>query len=159
MRLFYRYQFKSLHKLFIRLLLLSGCIAYTPLSFANKIPDTAVIVHYPSGNIVEYKDQQAYSEDLLDKIFTAKVKSWPNGLPIQVFILPSQSKMHQRFVEETLHSSIFEMQRIWNRLIFSGRGLAPLELKDEAEMIKTIRNTAGSVGYISTEKLSQLQAE
>ncbi|BBP45457.1 hypothetical protein THMIRHAS_08300 [Thiosulfatimonas sediminis] len=159
MRLLYRYPLKSIQKHFIIIALVSGCITFTPLSLAKSEPHTAVIVHYPNGNIVEYKYQKAYSEDLLDKIFSAKVQSWPDGQPIKIFTLPNQSKTHKQFVEEILHSNVFEMQRIWNRLIFSGRGVAPLELKNEVEMIKTVRKTAGSIGYISKDNLPQLQAK
>jgi len=150
---------RNISKWLVLILIQISCFLSPSHAFAQQNAESVVLVHYPDGKIVEFKDQKAYPQDLLDKIFTAKIKSWPDGLPIKVFILPTNSTVHRNFVEETLHSNIFEMQRILSRLIFSGRGIAPLELKNEQEMLETIQTTAGSIGYISKHKFAQIQEE
>lgn len=116
----------------------------------------SVIVHYPNGHVVEYQMQNAYSPEMIDKIFTSKLRSWPNGLPIQAFILPVNNPIHREFVHKYLNTNVYQIQRIWNRLIFSGRGIAPIELKNEEEMIQHVYQTPGAVGYISTRNLYRL---
>ncbi|MBO1924459.1 hypothetical protein [Thiomicrorhabdus sp. 6S3-12] len=116
----------------------------------------SVIVHYPNGHVVEYQKQNAYSPEMIDKIFTSKLRSWPNGLPIQAFILPVNNPVHREFVHKYLNTNVYQIQRIWNRLIFSGRGIAPIELLNEEEMIQNVYKTPGAVGYISTRNLYRL---
>jgi len=73
---------------------------------------------------------------------------WANGVPITIFVLSSTHTTHQKFCKETLHLFPYQLDRIWNKLTFSGMGIAPTVVKTEEELIKAVKSTTGAIGYI-----------
>jgi len=87
----------------------------------------------------------------LSQIFAMQVRKWPNGLAIQVFILPSESELHREFVINKLKIQAHQLDRIWNRMLFTGTGKAPSVVDTQAEMIEMIKKTPGAIGYTSED--------
>ncbi len=83
-------------------------------------------------------------------IFSMRVKSWPDGSAITVFVLPDQAIEHQTFVKQVLQLLPHQLRRHWNRLIYTGIGRAPTEVGSEAEMRQQLLATPGSIGYLPT---------
>lgn len=75
---------------------------------------------------------------------------WPDGTKIQVFVLADNITLHQQFTKSKLHMFSHQLRRIWDRLIFSGIGHAPVELKSLAQMQDKISSTPGAIGYLLT---------
>ncbi|WP_148312748.1 hypothetical protein [Marinobacter similis] len=61
----------------------------------------------------------------LNQIFAMQIRKWPSGQAIQVFILPSTSSLHRKFVIDRLKIQAHQLDRIWNRMLFTGTGKAP----------------------------------
>lgn len=87
----------------------------------------------------------------LNQIFAMQIRKWPNGQAIQVFILPSTSSLHRKFVIDRLQIQAHQLDRIWNRMLFTGTGKAPTVVDSEDAMLKMIQTTPGAVGYVSKE--------
>lgn len=87
----------------------------------------------------------------LNQIFAMQLRKWPNGQAIQVFILPSTSNLHRKFVVDRLKIQAHQLDRIWNRMLFTGTGKAPTVVESEDAMLKMIQITPGAVGYVSEE--------
>jgi ABC-type phosphate transport system substrate-binding protein len=51
----------------------------------------------------------------------------------------------------------FQLNRLWNRLVFSGVGVAPTELVSQHEMVAKVRNTVGAIGYVDEAFTTQEQ--
>ena len=83
----------------------------------------------------------------LSQIFAMQVKKWPNGLAIQVFVLPSDTDLHREFVINRLKIQAHQLDRIWNRMLFTGTGKAPYVVDSQAKMIEMIKKTPGAIGY------------
>ncbi len=73
---------------------------------------------------------------------------WANGVPITIFVLSSTSSTHQQFCKETLRLFPYQLDRIWNKLTFSGMGIAPTLVGSKDELIKAVKSTTGAIGYI-----------
>lgn len=86
----------------------------------------------------------------LRAIYTMRLDHWKNDLKAQVFVLPSRSEVHQRFCKSVLQVLPHQLQAAWYRLVFSGMGRAPIEVKDEQAMIEHVRNTPGAIGYLES---------
>lgn len=87
----------------------------------------------------------------LNQIFAMQVRKWPNGQAIQVFTLPSSSNLHREFVIERLKIQSHQLDRIWNRMLFTGTGKPPTVVETEDDMLKMIQSNPGAVGYASSD--------
>lgn len=81
-------------------------------------------------------------------IFSMRLNTWPDGTQVTVFVLPDRHPAHARFSRTVLKMLPYRLRREWDRLVFSGTGIAPIEVKDEAEMRRRVAGTPGSIGYL-----------
>lgn len=78
---------------------------------------------------------------------TMRLKTWPSGAPVRVFVLPDDDPLHRRFVTEVLGLFPYQLRAVWDRQVFSGTGQAPTTVASEGEMIRRVAATPGSIGY------------
>jgi hypothetical protein len=78
---------------------------------------------------------------------TQRLKTWPNGVPVKVFVLPDDHVLHRRFANAVLGLYPYQLRRVWDRQLFSGTGQAPTTVASEEEMIRRVAATPGAVGY------------
>lgn len=83
-------------------------------------------------------------------VFTMQQRYWPNGEPIKVFTLSDSNPIHKDFVKNNLDMFPHQLRRVWDRMTFSGTGMAPFQLDSEQEMIDKIANTPNSIGYLNS---------
>jgi hypothetical protein len=76
---------------------------------------------------------------------------WPDGQRITVFVLPRHHALHLQFSKERLEMYPYQLDRIWNKLTYSGLGVAPITVMSPKTLIESVRKTPGAIGYI--EKL------
>ena len=95
------------------------------------------------------------SRSTVRSIFTMRMTSWPNGLPIRVFVLGDKDDLHTKFSKRILGVFPHQLRRAWNRQIFSGTGQAPEKVADEQEMLVKVQQTPGAIGYISEEMINE----
>ena len=132
-------------KVFKRLRLLCACV------FVVCIGVFASVSAYGDTKLLIHNDIHV---DMLDKtylnqIFAMQVRKWPNGTPIQVFVLPSSSPLHRDFVVNYLNTQAHQLDRIWSRMLFTGTGKPPTLVQSEAEMYLKLLTTPGAIGYVS----------
>lgn len=105
--------------------------------------DVAVkIITHPDTNI-------SLSRNLLRSIFSMRLRTWPNGVPIQVFVLPDNVPLHSKFAKKKLNIFPYQLRSIWDRLVYSGTGQAPFTVRSEEEMHTKVATTPGAIGYLS----------
>ena len=92
-----------------------------------------------------------YSAADIRAIFTMQKRFWPNNRQIKVYTLPDNDALHKDFVKNSLHMFPHQIRRIWDRMTFSGTGVAPVELSSEQEMIDKINSTPDSIGYLNSK--------
>lgn len=88
----------------------------------------------------------------LRRIYTMRQIQWPDGRRITVFVLPRQHVLHVRFSKERLQMFPYQLDRIWNKLTYSGLGVAPIMLNTQEELIEAVRQTPGAIGYVENIK-------
>lgn len=84
----------------------------------------------------------------LRRIYSMRQIRWPNNEIIVVYVLPSQHSTHKIFSKDMLHIFPYQLDRIWNKLTFSGLGVAPRIVKSQAELLHAVSITRGSIGYV-----------
>lgn len=92
---------------------------------------------------------------VLRAVFTMRIRTWPDGRPIRVFVLPDDHEVHGIFCREQLGTYPYVLRNAWDRMVFTGTGLAPQTVRDEEEMRTRVRNTPGAIGYVRVARPSQ----
>lgn len=93
-------------------------------------------------------EPESLSSIQLRRIYSMRQIRWPNNEAIVVFVLPSQHPVHKAFSKEMLHIFPYQLDNIWNKLTFSGLGVAPRIVKSQTELIQAVSTTCGSIGYV-----------
>ena len=99
-------------------------------------------------------NQEEVSVNVLRAIFSMRLKTWPNGKLIKVFVLPDDHPLHHDFAKEKLSVFPYQLRSTWDRLVFSGTGQAPTTVSSHEEMLNKIMNTPGSIGYLEAPFLN-----
>jgi hypothetical protein len=102
-------------------------------------------------DVIVNPDQGAIQIDraMLRAIFTTRLRQWPDGTPIRVFVLPDDSPVHDQFCREQLGMYPYVLRELWDRLLYTGTGLTPTVVRSESEMRAHVHDTAGAIGYTS----------
>ena len=85
----------------------------------------------------------------LRMIFAGRTQFWPDGSRIRVFVLPPESDTHQYFCRQLLNIYPYQLERIWQRVVYSGQGEAPKIIDTAQAMQDAIGKTPGAIGYLS----------
>lgn len=107
----------------------------------DRLPAAEIIVS-PSLKSVEL------DRGLLRAVFTMRLRQWPDGSPIRVFVLPDDDPLSDLFYRERLGMYSYVLRRAWDRMVFTGTGFAPTVVQSEEEMMQRVRSTPGAIGYV-----------
>ena len=86
--------------------------------------------------------------NLLRALFTMRVRQWPDGQPARVFVFADSNPLHDEFCREILGTYPYVLRTAWDRLVFTGTGLAPTVVRSVAEMRQRVADTPGAIGYV-----------
>lgn len=84
---------------------------------------------------------------LLRTIFTMRTRTWTDGQPVRVFVMPDTNEIHDQFCRELLGIYPYVLRSAWDRMVFTGTGFAPEVVHSEIEMRAKVSTTPGAIGY------------
>ncbi len=122
-----------------------GTILAFVLTFAAFCPAAAAI-----EVVVNKSVSVSYNKADIRAIFCMQKRQWPNNRQIKVYTLPDSNPLHKDFAVNILNMLPYHIRKIWDRMTFSGTGIAPIELESEQDMIDKIANTPDSIGYLDS---------
>ncbi|NCC27763.1 MAG: hypothetical protein EOM22_06330 [Gammaproteobacteria bacterium] len=110
---------------------------------------SCVPLHGLPQDLIAHKDTdvETLTRNEARLFFTMRLKNWPDGTLVKVFVLPDDNDLHRRFSNEILELYPYQLRRVWDRQIFSGTGQAPVTVPNEREMLDHIATTPGAIGY------------
>jgi ABC-type phosphate transport system substrate-binding protein len=130
---------KYLNRLMVSALLLTPILA--PLTHA----EVAVIVSINNGN-----SYTSIDKDLVERIFLAKVKNFPDGTVVKPLNLKQGHYLRDEFNSGFLSKTESQLSRYWSRLRFSGKGKLPQEAQTVEEVKALVANNPNLIGYIDS---------
>jgi len=122
-------------------LLTAGMAVATVQASADQTP--YVIVVNP-GNM-----QTLLTKEELSDLLLKRKAQWNDGTPVEPVDLPPSSRLRQSLSEEVHGRSAENIASFWKQQIFSGKGVPPVEVADEAAVVSYVREHAGGIGYVS----------
>lgn len=114
------------------------CLALT----ASPVAAAEVIAHpdHPGDEI---------PRPLLRGVFGMRVRVWPDGTPVRVFVLDDSNALHAEFSKTVLQMYPYQLRQNWDRLLYSGTGQQPVMVSNEEELLRRVAETPGAIGYLS----------
>ncbi|NJD08371.1 MAG: hypothetical protein FIA97_18025 [Methylococcaceae bacterium] len=106
--------------------------------------DVAVIVN-PRNPL------DAMTSKQVQDVFMGRTRSFANdrvALPID-----QSSPLRAEFYRRLTGRSLEQINAYWARILFTGQASPPLQVPDDAAMLKTIRDNEGAIGYIDKAHL------
>ena len=130
------------------LLALIGLVAVAPFSVNSQDPQVQVI-----ANVSVQLNELSASQ--VRRIFSMRQTLWPDEQAIVVYVLDDGDEVHQMFAKQILGMFPYQLERMWNKLAFSGLGETPNKVKNEQEMLEKIRKQPGAVGYVMFSSIDE----
>lgn len=115
------------------------------LFFAFSVDSQVLRVQVVVNPSVEPKN---ISIEQIRRIFSMRQTSWPDEQKITVYVLSNQHPTHQVFSTKVLRMFPYQLNRIWNKLVYSGLGEGPIKVQSEMEMIERVSQKPGAIGYV-----------
>ncbi len=81
--------------------------------------------------------------------FLKKKKKWPDGSKVAPIDMRANINARKAFTKEVHRKSVSAIKTYWQQTVFAGKGTPPSEKKSDMEVINYIKNTPGSIGYVS----------
>jgi len=119
------------------------------LSFMSLSVGAQSIIANPNVDVDSLSQSKARS------IFLMRTTEWNNGIPIIVVALESSDPLHIDFCKNILGLFPYQLQQIWDRIIFTGTGQSPRYARSIDEIKKLVSLTPGAVGYIDREDIDE----
>lgn len=123
-------------KRFITLLL-----ACTVLALIARAADYQLIAHPGVGTATLSKDG---AKDIL----LGNQGKWANGTVIKLAVL-SGGPAHDKAINDLTARSADQFDKFWKKQVFTGKGVMPEAMADDAAMVAYVAKTPGAFGYVS----------
>ncbi|RMH13326.1 MAG: hypothetical protein D6698_14140 [Gammaproteobacteria bacterium] len=98
---------------------------------------------------------KAISVNTLRAIFGMRLRTWPDGSRIHVFVLQDNAALHREFAKGILNVFPYQLRSAWDRMVFSGTGQAPVRVDSVAEMKNRVAQTPGAIGYLWRDNVDE----
>jgi len=117
----------------------SLCLPLLILS-TSVLADIAVVVNAANGNTLDDND--------ISRVFLGKMKKFDNGASLELINLTADNAAREEFEQKVLGKSSSQVKAYWSKLIFSGKGNPPKELRSDAEVLKYVAANPNAIGYV-----------
>ena len=131
--------FTTSRKVLLTLAVLFLCVPKVKASELNVMVNESVMV-------------AELSRSELRQIFTGQRQYWDNGTKITVFVLQDSDELHRQFCRDILQMFPYQLDRIWNKLTYSGLGVAPIIVNTPEDLLDAVSKTPGAIGYVGSVK-------
>ncbi len=99
--------------------------------------------------IISSSDVETLTLDQLKNVYSLKQKLLPNAAPVKLVQLPLNNKTTQEFTRYLFELYPYQLQRIWDRQVFSGRARAPKILDTESKVFAHLATSSNTIAYVS----------
>ena len=85
----------------------------------------------------------------LSNVYLKKVATWGNDWTVRPVQLSRRFPLREQFTREILKKSPSQLRSYWNRQIFSGKAVPPLEFETQEDVIRYVLANKGAIGYVA----------
>jgi len=120
---------------------------------SNAVASDNKLIILASDNI------ETISLEAISNLYTFRQKLMPNNQRAQLTSLPLNSKHMISFTQEFFNYYPYQLKRIWDQAIFSGKARRPKQFNNIESLLYFIKNNNNAIGYllIDTTALPQIK--
>jgi len=85
------------------------------------------------------------------RLFLKKTVRWSSGEAVYPVDLPEASSVRAAFSEAIHDRPVAAIKVYWQRQIFAGQGVPPVEMTSDREVLEYVASTTGAIGYVSAD--------
>lgn len=111
---------------------------------APAAAETSVKVVVNASNPVS-----AMKRGQISNLFLKKTPSWENGHKVLPVDQAESSSARKSFSEQVHGKEVHMIVSYWQKQIFSGREVPPVEKESDREVLAYVRDNADAIGYVS----------
>lgn len=89
------------------------------------------------------------SKEKVADLFLKRVTRWENGRAVTPVDQSEKSPVRGAFTKDLLDKEVVWVKSYWQKMIFSGRGTPPAELKSDGEVLDLVKSNADAIGYVA----------
>lgn len=124
---------------------LTGIAVGCSISFFS-LAEVVVVVHPSNGASLDKKSVQ--------RIFLGKEKKFSDGKEALPINQVTTSAARGSFDSDTLERSSTQIAAYWSKLVFTGKGIPPKELDDDAAVLAIVADNPNAIGYVDSASVS-----
>jgi ABC-type phosphate transport system substrate-binding protein len=132
----------------IRVMCFKSLALALAFGFASHTATAAVVAVVSSRSPIT-----ALSDSQLAEIFLGKVSRAPNGMRIVPIDQAEDSAEREQFYARIAGRSVAQMKSYWSKIIFTGRGQPPQEIRNVADLRRRIADDPSTIGYIEESQV------
>lgn len=129
------------HKFIRKLIVSASLLIFSATAFAELV----VIVHPSNDSALDAKKVQ--------RIFLGKEKKFSNGSAV-VPLNQVTNDLRNQFDSNVLGRSSTQVSAYWSKLVFTGKGIPPKELANDAAVVAAVAADAGAIGYVDSASVT-----
>jgi len=114
--------------------------------FQTSFADVAVIVN-PKSSLSSVNQTEVVN------LFLSKSKTI-QGERLEPIDQSKGESTRAQFYEKVLSKDESQMRAYWSRLIFSGKGLPPVEIGNDKMMLDKVASDVNAIGYVESSKVN-----
>lgn len=79
-----------------------------------------------------------------------KVTKWEDGQKVIAVDLQADAKIREAFSQAIHNKNVAAIKAYWQKKIFTGKGVPPVEKDNDSSVIEFVKNNPGAIGYVSS---------
>lgn len=130
------------HKNIRKLTLIASLSMFTFSAFSEVV----VIVHPSNSAAVSAKNVQ--------RIFLGKEKKFAGGAAVTPINQAASSAARSEFDTNIVGRSSTQVSAYWSKLVFTGKGVPPKEVANDAAVIAAVAADTSAIGYVDSSSVT-----
>ncbi|MGB3727108.1 MAG: hypothetical protein WA981_15270 [Glaciecola sp.] len=106
--------------------------------------------------IISHLDTTNIEISDIKQLYSMKRKLLPDGNRAVLTMLPIDTKESVYAFKYLIGLYPYQMQRIWDRAVFSGKGTSPSVFTSSSEIVSYIANNTNTIGFTAVNTQSEL---
>lgn len=99
--------------------------------------------------ITSSENTETIDENDIKNIFLGKTNSFPSGLKAEPINIISSHPDYERFARKVLKKTPSQLKAYWAKRVFTGKGLPPITVSTEEELLKRLKTKKNYISYIT----------
>lgn len=112
----------------------------------SSVAEVVLVVH-PSNDA-------ALTPKTVQRIFLGKTNKFPGGKEALPINQAPGSAVRNSFDSDTLGRNSSQVSAYWSKLVFTGKGIPPKEVDNDAAVIEIIAANQNAVGYVDSSSVT-----